>query len=244
MKRGRPELAPFLCPKFAMAQQSERKSAETRDGSSTLFVPELNEHYHSVHGALRESAHVFIKAGLDYLNPQREVRIFEMGFGTGLNALLAFLWAGPKAVRLRYTSVEKYPVKQKEWELLNYTQKIEDPAAEQLFLALHSASWNEAIPLRNGVLHKIKNDLHHYALAENSFDLVFYDAFAPTAQPDLWEKPIFKNLFNGLKPGGVLTTYCARGQVRRDLQEVGFTVEKIPGPPGKRDMTRAQKPDL
>ncbi|CAN5215300.1 tRNA (5-methylaminomethyl-2-thiouridine)(34)-methyltransferase MnmD [soil metagenome] len=215
----------------------------TSDGSHTLFVPELGEHYHSVHGAVQESTHIFIKYGLEAL-PAGEgpLYIFEMGLGTGLNLLLTALQRLDRLIY--YVSVEAYPVTAEEAASLNYGSLFTDhPEAKKILNIIHTLPWNKPVELKPGLtIHKI-----HAKLAEvqwqnlPEFNLIYFDAFAPDAQPGLWTEEIFQTLYNQTQPGGILTTYCAKGIVRRALKAAGFVIEKLPGPPGKREMTRAGK---
>lgn len=211
----------------------------TEDGSHTLYVPELNEHYHSIHGAVQESMHVFIKSGLHYFKHKKELSIFEAGFGTGLNALLTLAECENTRQIINYTSIEKYPITNNEIEALNYHDLV--PGFSQEFKKLHTAPWESFAKITsNFKLLKVENDLVNYEHATN-YDLIFFDAFAPDLQPDLWSEKIFSALYQHLKPGGVLVTYSAKGFVKRNLKASGFTITKIPGPPGKREMIRAFK---
>lgn len=212
---------------------------ESGDGSHTLKVEELKEHYHSHKGALQESLYVFIEKGLREFDQADHVSILEVGFGTGLNALLTAL--DQKRPSVKYCSLETFPLK---WELasqLNYPKLIQDESAEKVFEDMHLAAWNSEVSLMDGfVLQKLNNSLQEFG-TDLKFDLVYYDAFAPHAQPELWEPAIWEKLFNIMNNGGVLVTYCAKGQVRRDMQAAGFKVERLDGPPGKREMIRARK---
>lgn len=213
-----------------------RMIEETADGSCTLFVPELEEHYHSVNGALQESRHVFFKAGWDYLGCQ-SYRILEFGFGTGLNALLAVSRAGQEQKNVTYYSIEKYPLPVSLWQQLHY-DSLPVEGAEEMFAPLHECVWDEDVRISSYfVLHKIQGDFQEVAFPEN-IDLVFFDAFAPDKQPEVWNQTLFDRIYQILSPQGVLVTYCAKGSVRRMLQQAGFQVERIPGPPGKREMLR------
>lgn len=226
----------------------KRHLVQTKDNSYTLFVPELDEHYHSVHGAVQESQHVFIQAGLVELAAQKkELSILEIGFGTGLNALLSCLSADKLDVAIQYTGLEKYPVKEEEWAKLDYASKlptIYEPAPNevlQLFESMHQAPWEAPVALSPRFeLLKRQMDFQDFESSQ-SFDLIYYDAFAPSAQPELWTTALFTKMYAALKPKGLLTTYCVKGYVRRNMQASGFDVEKIPGPPGKREMARAWK---
>jgi tRNA U34 5-methylaminomethyl-2-thiouridine-forming methyltransferase MnmC len=211
----------------------------TDDNSHTLFVPDLNETYHSKHGAIQESMHVFVNAGLGYFN-EKNLTVLEVGFGTGLNAALSFIFAEDNAVLVDYTGVEAFPINNEIAQQLNYTSLIEG-LSEKEFLNLHYLRWNEKTKISNYFsLTKLNKSIKDFEL-DNNFDVVFFDAFGPNVQPEMWDKSIFENLFNSLKENGVLVTYCAKGSVKRTLKEVGFTIENLPGPPGKREMTRAIK---
>ncbi len=211
----------------------------TEDGSSTIYVPELNEHYHSIHGAIQESIHVFIDAGLKQLEKDK-IRIFEMGFGTGLNCLLTYLNAHNKEVE--FVSIEKYPVEKDMASQLNFSKTLNlTPKHFACFESMHKLNWDEKDNIDdNFTLSKIKADIKNY-VHQSEYDLVYFDAFAPEIQPDLWTFEVFSKLFESMSNGAILTTYCAKGVVRRTMQECGFEVERIPGPPGKRQMIRARK---
>lgn len=212
----------------------------TRDGSATLYAPAFDEHYHSVHGAIQESKHVFLEAGLrPLLKLNRDLHIFEMGFGTGLNALLTLMLAPRPAIH--YISIEAFPLEQAQLDMLNYSEQLGE-GSEAIFKALHQASWGEAIPIQpDFTLHKQSITLEDYQ-PDTLVDLIYYDAFAPSAQPDLWTPEVMQRCFDMLNPGGVWVSYCAKGDVRRGLQAAGFEVERLPGPPGKRQMLRATRP--
>ena len=212
---------------------------QTADGSHTLFHPNLNEHYHSKNGSISESMHVFIKMGLQYkgLNKSK-LRILEVGFGTGLNALLSFMYGGE--IVISYTALEPFPLNKELIKQLNYIEllSIESDAD---FINLHECEWNSKYKLNaNFELLKCKTRLEDFNTNER-FDLVYFDAFAPRPQPELWDKKIFVKLFGLMDNNAVLVTYCAKGQVRRNMQEAGFTVQRLEGPPGKREMLRASK---
>lgn len=219
----------------------KREILKTKDGSETLYVPELDEHYHSYNGACQESMHVFINAGLKALK-SKEVKVFEMGLGTGLNCLLTLLHAENRTVE--YTSLEKYPVDIPMAMQLNYTEVLElGDEDKKIYQAIHDASWDIKQELSTKfILRKYQADIKTYKHI-TKYNLIYYDAFAPDVQSDLWTKDIFQDLYNALDKGGILTTYCAKGVVRRTLQDCGFTVERLPGPPGKREMIRASKGD-
>jgi tRNA U34 5-methylaminomethyl-2-thiouridine-forming methyltransferase MnmC len=213
----------------------------TQDGSSTVYLKELDEHYHSTFGAVQESLHVFVGAGMGAVT-NKEVTILEVGFGTGLNCLLTFIAGQESRRQIRYVALEKYPLSMQVVDQLGYNLFCPDSNA-QLFSLLHAAPWNaDVIVNAQFVLHKIEKDLLEIVPAELPLaDLVYFDAFSPEKQPEIWQESIFGMLFERMKTNGVLVTYCAKGVVRRTLQSVGFQVERIPGPPGKREMIRARK---
>jgi tRNA U34 5-methylaminomethyl-2-thiouridine-forming methyltransferase MnmC len=210
----------------------------TEDGSHTLYLPEIDEHYHSVHGAIQESHHVYLVAGFG-ICAAIEPHILEIGFGTGLNTLLTALAAKERGCRVQYTTVERFPLSLEQTSRLNYGQLLGD---EALFDKIHEAAWEEWCSLQTTFcLKKINTDFLSMQLPENEYDLIYFDAFAPNKQAEMWQQPIFDKLFYSMKPEGVFVTYCAKGIVRRMLQASGFSVERLPGPPGKHEMLRAQK---
>lgn len=213
---------------------------QTADGSYTLFVPELNEHYHSVKGALTESEHIFINMGMKH-HPSSTLRILEIGFGTGLNAFLTLLEADNSKRQVHYTTIERYPVNNDIVHQLAYPEQI-CPERSNDFYALHNSAWNTDISLTPYfTLHKVEGDFTNYKF-QGAFDLIYFDAFAPEKQPEMWSQELFNTLYASLNSGGILTTYCAKGVIRRMLQTAGFTVERLPGPPGgKREILRASK---
>lgn len=220
---------------------------ENTDGSKTLFNPMLNETYHSRHGAIAEGLHVFIEAGLKaWINENRNtdlVRIFEMGFGTGLNALLTLQASMllESQVSIQYTSIESRPLT---WDLvsaLNYQDSF-DEALAKTFENMHQVSWNQWQALSpQFTLKKIQTTLNAFRFEPKAFDLIYFDAFAPDRQPELWTQSVFEQLYETLDERGILVTYSAKGEVRRSMQAAGFNVERLPGPPYKRHMLRASK---
>ncbi len=220
----------------------------TSDGSHTLLNETLNVYYHSVHGALQESRHIFIKLGLQeamdrYVlkanqNPKTlplPVCIFEMGFGTGLNAVLTWLEAEKMKVPIHYVTIEAFPIEDEQVQLLNYNGLLNT----NRLLELHYTTWEKTVSLSPYfTFEKHQTSLQEFDILQ-SFDAIYYDAFAPSAQPELWTQEIFEKLAGWLKPGGNLTTYCSKSYVRRHLQAAGLRVEKHPGPPGKREVLRA-----
>lgn|SRR5690606_15871086 len=223
----------------------QRELLLTSDGSATISCQNGSFTYHSIHGAVQESLHVFIQAGLDYLfkrDGPKEIHVFEVGFGTGLNALLSLSYAHAYGLSLSYTAIEAFPLEEQLYQRLNYAE-IADilPVARQHFSTMHQLRWNKPSRLtEHFTLHKVLASLQEYRHTEQ-YHLIFFDAFAPDDQPELWTLPIFQKLFDALLPGGVLVTYCAKGNVRRMLQQVGFKVERLVGPPKKREMIRAHK---
>lgn len=223
----------------------ERKLIETRDGSHSVEIPELRVTYHSIHGAEQESMHVFIEAGLHFWqnkNSSSPVRILEMGFGTGLNALLAMEFASRHNQPIEYSTVEKFPLPLSLASNLNYCASPQRAKWKNSFNDLHLCSWeqyHEITPLF--LLKKFQTDLADLAAPEQPWQLIFFDAFAPTAQPELWSVTVFQKLAGFCEPGAILTTYCSKSDVRRNLQAAGWKVEKIPGPRGKREMLRATR---
>ncbi|MFZ5940921.1 MAG: tRNA (5-methylaminomethyl-2-thiouridine)(34)-methyltransferase MnmD [Bacteroidota bacterium] len=215
----------------------EREFRITADGSHTLFIPGLKEPYHSMNGALTESKHIFIRGGLDFMDPG-PVSILEFGFGTGLNALLTAIEAAKRKCNIRYTTLEKYPLGPDEVRGLNYPGLLGEGASE-LFTAIHEAPWEEEVALGEYfTLRKLRCDFRQPE-AFPPTDLVYFDAFAPDVQPALWSDDLFVRIAAGMRPGAVLVTYSAKGSVKRSLQAAGFHVQKLPGPPGKREMIRA-----
>jgi len=209
----------------------------TDDGSSTLYVPKLGEHYHSHFGAIQESKHIFIESALSQIS-DKSINILEFGFGTGLNALLSCNYAVENNKSINYLGVEKYPLNQTEYSILNFDNK----QGNKCLQSLHKIEWeSEELINQNFDLTKVKSDFRNICLKPDVYDVVFFDAFAPDVQPHLWSKEIFEKVFLAMKKGGIMTTYTVKGVVRRTMKEVGFRVEKIPGPPGKREITRAWK---
>jgi len=213
----------------------------TNDGSNTLFVTELNEHYHSSFGSVQESMHVFIEAGLNYLSNQKTaINILEIGFGTGLNALLTALHSTGKIIF--YHGIEAYPVDQEIVSQLNYPEFIKYKNATPLFGGIHQVSWGKELSITEKfTLHKDHKKIEEVQLVNKKYDLVYFDAFAPEVQPELWTEAIFAKLYCAMKPEGILVTYSSKGLVKQNMRAAGFVVKRLPGPPGKRHMLRALK---
>jgi tRNA U34 5-methylaminomethyl-2-thiouridine-forming methyltransferase MnmC len=215
-----------------------RNIIETEDGSSSLYIPDLNESYHSTHGAIQESTHIYINCGLKQIDKE-EIKIFEMGYGTGLNFILTYLNAKNKF--LNYHSIEAYPLDNSLIKQLNYPQVLTlTPELTNLFYQFHSTNGYAQLS-KNCTVNLTKCKLNEYTAAEQ-FDIIYYDAFAPKIQPHLWTLEVFQKMFDMLVSGGHLLTYCSKGEVRRNMQQCGFKVEKLPGPPMKREIIRATKP--
>lgn len=219
---------------------SQIKRFTTADGSHSLRIDSLDETYHSHNGAIQESQHVFIDEGLvKYVSDKDHIRIFEMGFGTGLNALLTWKTAIALSKKVLYYSIEKYPLNYNDIKDFNYSDMLD--MSPEKFNRLHHAAWEVETKMdRYFTLLKMEMDLDRVQLSQE-FDLVFYDAFGPRVQPNMWTREKLKVVYDALKVGGVLVTFCAQGQFRRNLKALGFHWESLPGPPGKREMTRAVK---
>lgn len=213
----------------------------TQDGSHSIYSEEFGVPYHSKYGAIQESEHVFIKAGLHHrLSSRSHISIFEMGFGSGLNCLLAWQVCKNASKTLYYEAVETNPLSVQQAEQLNYPDQIDGISTDD-FVQLHQTAWNESLKIDDTLsLLKRQQSILEVDL-DQQFDVVFFDAFAPGSQPELWEEAVFAKLYAVMNDNGVLVTYCAKGVVKRTLKAVGFTVEALPGPPGKREMTRAVK---
>ncbi len=218
----------------------KRRIVISSDGSHTIRIDEWDEQYHSKHGAVAESQHVFIDQGLSQFKVPN-ISILEMGFGTGLNALMSLIYATDHDLYIEYTAIEAHPVSEEIWSELNYPQVLNAQPFENAFQLMHKAEWGTNIQITDRFhLTKIKTDMTHYKETDR-YQLIYYDAFGYRVQPDLWTESIFRNMYQSLKDGGILVTYAAKGSVRRAMQTAGFKVERLPGPPGKREMLRAGK---
>lgn len=214
---------------------SQIKIIVSDDGSNTLYVPELDEHYHSTNGAINESMHVFIEPNLWHCQKDK-VQILEIGFGTGLNAFLSVLHKRNKSIH--YHTLEKFPIEKRLSEQLNYpTNNLE----QKLFKLIHESPWQQNYQLQDDfTLYKDEADLTTFEFRQQ-YDVVYFDAFAPDKQSEMWNDHIFQKIYDAMNDDGIFTTYCAKGVVRRSLQACGFKVERLPGPKGKREMLRAIK---
>jgi len=221
----------------------KREIIITGDGSTTIFLPEWQECYHSTHGAVNESNHIFIEAGLNYVLSKKEnIRILEIGFGTGLNAFLTLMNCLSSGKTIYYEGIEPYPLKDSEIASLNYPESTGFIGHQDLFNRIHLAEWERPCRIApDFTLLKTKQKAEDIILPGSHFDLVYFDAFAPLVQPELWQKSVFEKLNKSMKPGGILVTYSSKGDVKRALKESGFKIEKLPGPKGKREFCRAEK---
>lgn len=212
---------------------------KTSDGSHTIYVPELNEHYHSVHGAVQESEFIFIKEGYETCKAD-PVSIFEVGFGTGLNALLTASKSEEVMRKTNYTSIEKYPLDLSVIKNLNH-HLYAGESGSAIFEAIHSAPWDERFEIvKYFNIRKIRGDILTFR-TDTLYDLIYFDAFGPDKQPELWSHEVFSSIASFTKAGGILVTYSAKGAVRRTLRDCGFEPVLLPGPPGKRQIIRAVK---
>lgn len=215
----------------------KREIIITSDGSTTIHLPEWNEQYHSIHGAIQEAYHVFIKSGFEVIKKE-VISILEIGFGTGLNCFITLL---ETEKNIDYIGIEAYPVIKEEVEKLNYVSKLKAENNRNLFEKIHEVSWEKKHTIAPHFLLTKRKQFFSEITDKNCFDLIYFDAFGARVQPDSWTEDIFKIMFTALKSEGVLVTYAAKGSVRRAMQSVGFHVERLPGPPGKREMLRGVK---
>ncbi|GAA4392301.1 tRNA (5-methylaminomethyl-2-thiouridine)(34)-methyltransferase MnmD [Hymenobacter koreensis] len=216
----------------------------TDDGSSTLYVPALDEHYHSTHGALQEAQHVYLGAGLEpaLVSSPSPIWVLEVGFGTGLNALLTLQRSLTSPQPIFYDTIEKHPLPQRVIKQLGAERYILNPELLDCYQQLHQATWDVPVALTpQFALHKISGALQSTELSEGTYQVIYFDAFAPEKQPDMWTDTVFAQLYEAAAPGGCLVSYCAKGSFKRSLKAAGWLVEALPGPQGKREMTRAWK---
>ncbi len=219
----------------------KQKIIPTADGSKTLYLPEINEQYHSVNGALTESQYVFIEKGFRS-HPGTMPVVYEVGFGTGLNALLTAINAEKYKRKTTYFTIEKYPLDETVINQLNYGQLVSEKA-QHWFGQIHACRWNETVEINPWFfLHKLNADIITSPLTDTKyFDVVYFDAFGPDKQPEMWTPEIFRKIFNHCSTGSIFVTYSAKGEVRRQLGAAGFQMERLPGPPGKKQMLRGIK---
>lgn len=217
-----------------------RKIITTGDGSKTIQIEDWNEQYHSIHGAVNEAYHVFIDKGFSYL-PNEAISILEIGFGTGLNALITLIEAEKSNRQVDYTGIEAYPITNEEITQLDYIETLKASPFKEAFFEMHKSAWESKIELTSYFsFNKQKKNFLEIS-DRNLYDLIYFDAFGARVQPELWTEIIFDKMYNALTENGILVTYSAKGSVRRAMQAVGFVVERLPGPPGKREMLRALK---
>jgi len=225
----------------------KREIIITGDGSNTIHIPEWDEQYHSKHGAIQEANHVFLNMGLDHYRSkpsyqkQSPIAILEMGFGTGLNALLTFFDAHKHQTPIQYTGVEAYPISPEEVKAMDYVSLIKEEGAQHIYNQLHTTPWESQQEISPSFQLTKREQRFENIVDQDAFDLVYFDAFGARVQPELWGEVIFKKMYIALREKGILVTYAAKGSVRRAMQAVGFEVERLTGPPGKREMLRATK---
>jgi tRNA U34 5-methylaminomethyl-2-thiouridine-forming methyltransferase MnmC len=217
----------------------KRELRETADGSMTIYLPEMDEHYHSYHGALQEAKHVFIENGIQRFPKKDTISVFELGLGTGLNALLAAIWAERNQQKVAYFGLEAFPVENEMNFEMKYDSLITDYQSKDLFTKIIIAPWEAKTEISDFFqLCKCQSKIQSL-LIEQKFDIIYFDAFGPRAQEEMWDFEILQKTTSMLNPDGLFVTYCAKGQLKRDLKTLGLKVETLPGPPGKREMTIA-----
>ncbi len=218
----------------------KREIIITDDGSTTIRIPEWDENYHSTHGAIQEAKHVFIKNGLDLFQKQDAISILEIGFGTGLNAFITFLETINKE-KVNYVGVEAYPISQEEIAQMNYVSELDSEMYQEIFDKMHSCDWEKQETISENFHLTKRKQFFQDIEDKNQFDLIYFDAFGFPLQPELWSEVIFKKMYDALLPKGTLVTYACRSSIKNAMLSVGFSIEKLPGAPGKREMLRATK---
>lgn len=213
----------------------------TKDGSTSIYIPEWDETYHSKFGAIQEAKHVFIKNGLALFEDVLEISILEIGFGTGLNTFITMLEAEHRQIKVNYVAVEAYPVAFEDIVQLNYATQLEVPNRQADFERLHTLPWEETIEVTPYFSLTKRKQFFNDITDENTFDLIYFDAFGYNVQPELWNEVIFEKMYDALKSKGILTTYACRTTIKNAMQYAGFETKKLPGAPGKREMLRALK---
>lgn len=219
----------------------KREIIITEDGSTSIYLPEMNETYHSKFGAIQEANHVFIKNGLDLFPDNNSISILEIGFGTGLNAIITLLEAEKRNLKIDYVGIEAYPVSIEEMQQLNYTQTLNANNKQVDFEKIHTSEWGKMVEITNHFKIEKRKQFFDDIKDVNKYDLIYFDAFGFPVQPDLWSEEIFEIMYKSLKNKGILTTYACRTTIKKAMQKVGFQTEKLPGAPGKREMLRAVK---
>lgn len=230
----------FLKPFFMLPNLMKREIIITDDGSTTIRIPEWDENYHSTHGAIQEAKHVFIKNGLDLFQNQDSISILEIGFGTGLNAFITFLETLNKE-KVNYVGVEAYPISEEEVLQMNYVSELDAEKYKEVFDKMHACDWENQQTITENFLLTKRKQFFRDIQDKNKYDLIYFDAFGFPLQPELWGEVIFKKMYEALLPNGVLVTYACRTPIRKAMLTAGFSVEKLPGAPGKREMLRAMK---
>ena len=218
----------------------KREIIITDDGSTTIRIPDWDENYHSTHGAIQEAKHVFIKNGLNLFQKQDSISILEIGFGTGLNAFITFLETLTKD-KVNYVGIEAYPISEEEIAQMNYVSELEAEKYQDVFNKMHSCDWEKQETISENFHLTKRKQFFQDIEDKNQFDLIYFDAFGFPLQPELWSEAIFKKMFDALLPKGTLVTYACRSSIKNAMLSVGFSIEKLPGAPGKREMLRATK---
>ena len=227
-----------------MSEILNRTLVKTADGSTSLYIPGWDERYHSQHGAIAEAQHVFINTGLKHSLTQTDadcLHIMEIGFGTGLNGFLTAVESLTMEKKIAYTGYEAYPISLNEADQMNYGQVIANGRQISVYKKLHQANWEETCTIHDYFSIRKRKQFFHSITDIEEYHLIYFDAFGARVQPEVWEQNIFEIMYKSLKTKGILVTYSAKGSVRRAMQDVGFEVERLPGPPGKREMLRATK---
>jgi tRNA U34 5-methylaminomethyl-2-thiouridine-forming methyltransferase MnmC len=218
----------------------KREIIITDDGSTTIRIPDWDENYHSTHGAIQEAKHVFIKNGLDLFQKQDSISILEIGFGTGLNAFITFLETVNKE-KVNYVGVEAYPISTEEIAQMNYVAELQATQYQAVFDKMHSCDWESQQNITENFILTKRKQFFQDIEDKEQFDLIYFDAFGFPLQPELWSEAIFKKMYEALLPKGTLVTYACRSSIKNAMLSVGFSIEKLPGAPGKREMLRATK---
>jgi tRNA U34 5-methylaminomethyl-2-thiouridine-forming methyltransferase MnmC len=218
----------------------KREIIITDDGSTTIRIPDWDENYHSTHGAIQEAKHVFIKNGLDLFRNQDSISILEIGFGTGLNAFITFLETLNKE-KVNYVGVEAYPISTEEIAQMNYVTELQATQYQAVFDKMHSCDWESQQNITDNFILTKRKQFFQDIDDKEQYDLIYFDAFGFPLQPELWSEAIFKKMYEALLPKGTLVTYACRSSIKNAMLSVGFSIEKLPGAPGKREMLRATK---
>ena len=218
----------------------KREIIITDDGSTTIRIPDWDENYHSTHGAIQEAKHVFIKNGLNLFQKQDSISILEIGFGTGLNAFITFLETLTKD-KVNYLGIEAYPISEEEIAQMNYVAELQATQYQAVFDKMHSCDWESQQNITENFILTKRKQFFQDIEDKEQYDLIYFDAFGFPLQPELWSEAIFKKMYDALLPKGTLVTYACRSSIKNAMLSVGFSIEKLPGAPGKREMLRATK---